>query len=43
MPRITDKRRLENELVSTMEEVALAMLLDSDSEPASEGTYLKSW
>ena len=30
MPRITDKRRLENELASTMEEVTLAKLLDSD-------------
>ena len=36
MPRISDKRRLENELVPTMEEVALAMILASDSEPASE-------
>ena len=33
MLRISDKRRLENELASTMQEVALAMLLYSDSEP----------
>ena len=33
MLRISDERRLENELASTMQEVALAMLLDSDSEP----------
>ena len=32
-PRISDKCRLENELASTMQEVAIAMLLDSDSDP----------
>ena len=32
MPRISEKRRLENELASTMEGATLAMLLDSDSE-----------
>ena len=30
---ISDKRRLENELASTMQEAAFAMLLDLDSEP----------
>ena len=29
MPRISEKRRLENEIASTMEAVALAMLLES--------------
>ena len=32
MPRISEKRQLENEIASTIEVVALAMLLDSDSE-----------
>ena len=32
MPRISEKRRIENQLASTMEAVTLAMLLDSDSE-----------
>ena len=36
MLRVSDKRRLENELASTMQEVALAMLLDSDSEPEED-------
>ena len=39
MPRISDKRRLENELASTIEEVALVMLLDSDSEPEEDSDY----
>ena len=39
MPRISDKRRLENELASTMEVVALAMLLDSDSDSETEEDY----
>ena len=37
MPRISDKRRLENELAFAMEEATLAMLLDPDSE--SEEDY----
>ena len=32
MPRTSEKRRLENELASTMEGATLAVLLDSDSE-----------
>ena len=32
MPRISEKRLLENEIASTIEVVALAMLLESDSE-----------
>ena len=32
MPRISEKRQLENEIASTIEVVTLAMLLDSDSE-----------
>lgn len=32
MPRISDKRRLENEFASAMEEATLAMLLDLDPE-----------
>ena len=31
MPRISEKRQLENEIASTIEAVTLAMLLDSDS------------
>ena len=31
MPRIAEKRQFENEIASTMEAVALAMLLDLDS------------
>ena len=36
MPRISDKRRLENEPASRMQEVALAMPLDSDSGPEED-------
>ena len=36
MPRISGKRRFENELASTMQDVALTMLLDSDSEPEED-------
>ena len=32
MPRISEKRQLENEIASTIEAVTLAMLLELDSE-----------
>ena len=37
IPRICKKRQLENEIVSTMEPVTLAMLLESDSESGEVG------
>ena len=40
MPRISEKRQLENEIASTIEAVTLAMLLESDSESEEvEGGY----
>ena len=35
MPRVFEKRQLEDELVSTMEAATLVMRLDSDSESGS--------
>src|SRR5438045_7432362 len=44
MPRISEKRRIENQLASTIEAVALVMLLDSDSESEeAEEDDLLSW
>ena len=42
MPSIFNKRRLESELASTTEEVARAMVLDSDSEPEEDSDLLST-
>ena len=43
MPRISEKRRLENEIASTMEANTLAMLLESDSESEEVEEDYDNW